>query len=62
MFVYLVPGSQFEVNRPPLNTVLPEGTPVTYRPHIDMRYADGSYGGWLASQSGILEDDWEIVE
>lgn len=31
-------------------------------PHIDMKAADGSYVvGWLASQTDMLSDDWEIV-
>ena len=34
-FVFLVHGSQFEVNREPLNTVFQMGTKVIYRPHID---------------------------
>lgn len=31
MFVFLVPGSQFEVNRPPLLGIYKEGTVVNYR-------------------------------
>lgn len=61
MFVYLVDGSTFNVNRAPLLGLFPEGTSINYRPHLDMRYADGSFGVWLASQSDILADDWEIV-
>ena len=61
MWVYLVPGSRFKVNRAPLKEVLPEGAEVEYRPHIDMKYADGTFGVWLASQSDILADDWCIV-
>ena len=31
-------------------------------PHIDMRAADGSVVvGWLASQTDMLADDWEVV-
>lgn len=31
-------------------------------PHIDMKAADGSYVvGWLASQTDMFADDWEIV-
>jgi len=61
MFVYLVGGSTFNVNRAPLLGLFPEGTSINYRPHLDMRYADGSFGVWLASQSDILAEDWEIV-
>ena len=61
MFVFLVAGSNFIVNREPLMSILGQGAEVTYRPHIDMRAADGSIGVWLASQTDILAEDWEIV-
>ncbi|MCW2929874.1 MAG: hypothetical protein JWM19_836 [Actinomycetia bacterium] len=61
MFLYLVPGSVFAVNRPPLLGIYPEGTEVRYLPHVDMRTADGSCVPWLASQSDLLADDWEVV-
>lgn len=36
---------------------------VTINPHIDMKAADGTYVvGWLASQTDMLAEDWEIVE
>jgi hypothetical protein len=32
-------------------------------PHIDMKAADGTYVvGWLASQTDMLAEDWEIVK
>jgi hypothetical protein len=32
-------------------------------PHIDMKAADGSYVvGWLASQTDMLAEDWDVVE
>ena len=61
MFVFLVQGSTFEVNRAPLNEFYAEGTEVTYRPHLDMKAADGTIGVWLASQTDILADDWVEV-
>lgn len=31
--------------------------------HIDMKATDGTYVvGWLASQTDMLSDDWEVVE
>lgn len=31
--------------------------------HIDMKTADGTYiVGWLASQTDMLAEDWEVVE
>jgi hypothetical protein len=61
MYIYLVAGSTFVVNRPPLLGLLPEGTEVQYRPHLDMRTADGQYVPWVASQSDLLADDWITV-
>lgn len=62
MFLFLVPGSNFTVNREPLLSILGEGAEVTYRPHIDMRDAEGKVVPWLASQTDILANDWEVVE
>jgi hypothetical protein len=61
MFLFLVPGSVFTVNRPPLLGIYPAGTEITYCPHVDMRTADGSIVPWLASQTDILANDWEVV-
>jgi hypothetical protein len=62
MFIFLVPGSTFKVNRPPLLGIYPEGTEVNYHAHIDMKTADGMVVPWLASQTDILADDWEEVD
>lgn len=61
MFVFLVPGSVFKVNREPLLSILGEGTEVRYHGHIDMRTADGMIVPWLASQTDLLADDWATV-
>lgn len=61
MFVFLVPGSHFTVNRAPLLGIYPPGTEIDYRTHIDMRTADGSIVPWLASQTDLLADDWVRV-
>ena len=52
MFAYLVPGSQFKVNRAPLLGIYPEGTDINYRPHIDLKTADGSIATW--SPAGVI--------
>lgn len=62
MFLYLVSGSKFTVNRAPLLGIFPEGTEINYCPHIDMKTADGSCVPWLASQTDILADDWIVVD
>lgn len=62
MFIFLVDGSTFAVNRPPLNQFYPEGHEVNYNPHIDIQKPDGSIGTWSPSNEDALADDWMIVE
>lgn len=62
MFLFLVPGSTFKVNRAPLLGIYPEGTEINYQPHIDMKTADNTIVPWLASQSDLLAEDWERVQ
>lgn len=61
MFIFLVQGSTFIVNRPPLLGIYPEGTVINYHAHIDMRTADGMIVPWLCSQTDMLANDWEVV-
>jgi len=61
MFVFLVPGSEFTVSRPPLLGIYPEGTPIVYRPHVDIKTADGSIATWAPSGSDMLAEDWHIA-
>ena len=61
MFVFLVQGSTFKVSRAPLLGIYPEGTEINYHAHIDMRTADGQIVPWLASQTDVLAEDWEVV-
>ena len=61
MFIFLVPGSEFEVNREPLLSILGEGTKVKYHGHIDVKTADGMIVPWLPSQTDILANDWTFV-
>lgn len=50
MFVFLVPG------------IYPDGTTSNYHAHIDMKTADGQVVPWLASQTDVLAEDWQVVE
>jgi hypothetical protein len=61
MFVFLVPGSKFKVNRPPLLGIYPEGTEINYHGHVDIRNAEGQIVPWNASQSDLLAEDWGAV-
>ena len=62
MFLFLVPGSKFLVNRPPRLGIYPEGTEINYLPHVDMRTADMKIVPWLCSQTDLLAVDWELSE
>lgn len=55
MFVFLVHGSRFGVNRPPLLL-------INYHAHVDMKTADGLVVPWVCSQTDLLAEDWEIAE
>lgn len=61
MFLFLVPGSTFRVNRPPLLGIYPLDTPVSYHAHVDMRTASGEIVPWLCSQTDLLALDWELA-
>ncbi len=61
LFIFLVQGSTFQVNRPPLLGIYPEGTEINYRPHVDIKNVDGTIVPWNASQSDLLATDWEIA-
>lgn len=61
MFLFLVNGSTFKVNRPPLLSIYPEGTEINYHAHVDMKTADGMIVPWLCSQTDMLAEDWGVV-
>ena len=60
-FIYLVPGSEFPVNRPPLLGIYDEGVTVKYHKHIDMRQANGVCVYWTPTQVDIFADDYQII-
>lgn len=72
MYLYLVHGTTVDKEnlRNEASIILPSdkqamhGTGVAeFLPHIDMRTANGDICvGWLASQTDMLADDWEVVE
>ena len=62
MFLFLVPGSTFKVNRPPLLGIYEEGTEINYHAHVDMKTATGEVVPWLCSQTDMLAEDWVILD
>jgi hypothetical protein len=61
MFIFMVKGSRFIVNREPLLSIMGEGTEVDYHAHIDMQTADGKIAVWTCSQTDMFAEDWEVV-
>lgn len=61
-FLYLVDGSKFKVNRPPLLGMYPRGTEIEYGSHIDMRTSDYKCVPWVASQTDLLAEDWFVTD
>jgi len=64
MWLVLVPGSiqlTVEEGRPLALAGVPVGTKFDYLPHIDMMTVQGALVPWLASQTDVLADDWQIV-
>lgn len=59
--VYLVNGSQFTVNRPPLNHHYPEGTVIDYDPHVDYSWASRTCGVYTWTQGDVLARDWTLA-
>lgn len=57
--VFLVVGSEFEVNRLPLSAMFKPGTRVKYSPHIDVCIGE-NVSVWDAQTMDILGEDWEI--
>ncbi len=62
MFIFLVPGSNFTVNREPLLSIIGEGSNITYQSHIDMKTVNDEIVPWLASQTDMLAEDWQEVQ
>ena len=61
MFVYMVNASMFNVNRPPLNRILEEGTEVNYQPHLDIIDTFNRASVYSPSQLDLFATDWELL-
>lgn len=66
MYITLKPGypEGIEVNKATSESHrIPTGSTVRIRPYIEMMDAQGFIvPGWLASQTDLLAEDWELVE
>lgn len=61
MFLYYVPSASY----PPSTDIAKEafgGQDVPYGAYIAMKTAQGNVVPWLASQTDVLAEDWEVLE
>ena len=59
MFLYLVPANHY-----PAQTDIAKqefGKIVPYGPYIAIKTSQGNVVPWLASQTDLLADDWEVL-
>lgn len=64
MFLYYVPAAAYPAQRNTLGTMVgffPDDM-VPYCAYIAMKTAQDNVVPWLASQTDMLSDDWEIVQ
>lgn len=59
-FIFLVNGSSFCVDCPPLDEQFERGTRIEYKKHIDSMFLDGTIGVWTLSQRDIFATDWYV--
>lgn len=61
MFIYLVPENRYAPTTNAGAELAGEDGKVPYGAYLAMKTAHGNVVPWLASQTDILADDWELV-
>lgn len=61
MFLYYVRENAYPATSPVAQKEWGENALVPYQAYIAMKTAQGSVVPWLASQTDLLAEDWEIV-
>ena len=62
MFLYYVPEGRYPAITDAAKSIAAEDGKVDYGAYIAMKTAQGNVVPWLASQTDMLADDWEVVE
>lgn len=64
MFIYLVPANKYPASGNTLGTMkgVFKDDLVPYGAYLAMKTAQDNVVPWLASQTDLLSDDWEIIE
>ena len=61
MFLYYVPEGRYPARTDAAKSIAAEDGKVDYGAYIAMKTVQGNVVPWLASQTDILAEDWEIV-
>lgn len=61
MFIYLVPAAAYPAQTGAAKAHFGAEALVPYRAYLAMKTAQGDVVPWVASQSDLLESDWNIV-
>lgn len=61
MFVYLVQPGRYPATSVVAKQHFGEDALVPYRAYLAMKTVDGDVVPWVASQSDILAEDWELL-
>jgi len=59
MWLYYVPANSYAAQTDAARAEF--GEMVPYRAYIAMKTAQGDVVPWLASQSDVLDEDWEVL-
>ena len=62
MFLYYVPEGRYPARTDAAKSIATEDGKVDYGAYIAMKTAQGNVVPWLASQTDMLADDWEVVK
>lgn len=62
MFLYYVPAGEYPARTEVAKKEWGENGLVPYQPYIAMKTVQGSVVPWLASQTDMLADDWQLVD
>lgn len=61
MFLYHVPANRYTALTDAAKEIAGEDGKVEYGAYIAMKTAQGNVVPWLASQTDMLAEDWEVV-
>lgn len=62
MFLYYVPAGCYPARTEIAKSIADEDGKVNYGSYIAMKTAQGNVVPWLASQTDMLSEDWEVVD